>query len=44
MFSRCSSGELHAGLDGYAAERFDAMCGRYAAYIARERHRLGISG
>jgi hypothetical protein len=33
-------GQLHAGLDGYAAERFDAMCSRYARYIARERGRL----
>ena len=31
--------EVHAGLDGYAAERFAAMCERYRAYIARERAR-----
>jgi hypothetical protein len=29
--------ELHPELDGYAAERFSAMCERYAAFIARER-------
>jgi hypothetical protein len=33
-------GRIQAGLDGYAAERFDAMCDRYAQYIARERARL----
>jgi hypothetical protein len=37
-------GKIHAGLDAYAAERFDAMCNRYAAYIARERARLGTAG
>ncbi len=37
-------GELHAGLDGYAAERFEAMCTRYAAFIARERERIGTAG
>jgi hypothetical protein len=31
---------LHRGLDGPAAERFEEMRGRYAAYIARERDRL----
>jgi hypothetical protein len=31
--------ELHAGLDGYAAERLQAMRERYAPYIARERAR-----
>jgi hypothetical protein len=31
--------ELHPELDGYAAERFDAMRERYAAFIARERAR-----
>ena len=36
-------GELNAGLDGYAAERFEVMCGRYAAFIARERERLEMS-
>lgn len=35
--------KLHGGLDGYAAERFEGMCSRYAGYIARERDRLGIS-
>lgn len=33
-------GQLDAGLDGYAAERFEVMCTRYAPYIARERSRL----
>jgi hypothetical protein len=37
-------GELHAGLDGYAAERFETMCTRYAQYIARERARLQRAG
>ncbi len=40
-------GELHAGLDGYAAERFEAMCTRYAAFIARERDAprdVGLTG
>jgi len=37
-------GELHSGLDGYAAERFEAMCTRYAAFIARERERIEMSG
>ena len=31
--------ELHGGLDGYAAERFEQMRERYAGYIARERAR-----
>jgi hypothetical protein len=35
-------GELHGGLDGYAAERLEAMCERYSAYIARERERLAM--
>ncbi len=34
-------GELQPGLDGYAAERFRAMCERYAGFIARERARAG---
>ena len=33
-------GRLDRRVDGYAAERFEAMCSRYAAYIARERARL----
>ncbi len=32
--------ELNAGLDGHGAERFAAMCERYAAFIARERARV----
>jgi hypothetical protein len=32
--------DLHAGLDGYAASRFEAMCQRYAGFIERERARL----
>ncbi|HWE32897.1 MAG TPA: hypothetical protein VG410_05380 [Solirubrobacteraceae bacterium] len=31
--------ELNAGLDGYAAERFQLMRQRYAEFIARERAR-----
>jgi hypothetical protein len=31
--------ELHAGLDGYASERFQSMCERYADFISRERAR-----
>jgi hypothetical protein len=31
--------QLHAGLDGYAAERLASMCDRYEAFIARERAR-----
>jgi hypothetical protein len=31
--------ELWPVLDGHAAERFDRMCERYAAYIERERAR-----
>jgi hypothetical protein len=31
--------ELHARLDGYAAERFEQMRTRYATYIAREQDR-----
>lgn len=34
-------GYLHADLDGHAAERLETMCQRYAAYIQRERARLG---
>ncbi len=30
-------GKLHEELDGYAAERFQRMCERYASFIARER-------
>ena len=33
-------GALHAGIDSYAAERFEEMITRYAGYIARERARL----
>jgi hypothetical protein len=36
--------ELHAGLDGYAAERLTAMGERYAEFIARERSRPEGSG
>jgi hypothetical protein len=32
--------ELTADLDSHARERFEAMCTRYADYIARERSRL----
>ncbi len=31
--------EVHAGLDGYAAERLASMCDRYAGFITRERAR-----
>jgi hypothetical protein len=31
--------ELRSDLDGHAAERFEAMLTRYAAYISRERAR-----
>lgn len=31
--------ELGPELDGYASERLGAMCGKYAAFIARERTR-----
>jgi hypothetical protein len=31
--------EVHAELDGYAAERLRNMCERYAGFIARERAR-----
>jgi len=37
-------GKIHGAIDGHAAERFEAMCGRYAAYIARERARLKTLG
>ena len=33
--------ELHAGLDGYAAQRLAAMRDRYRAFIDRERVRPG---
>ena len=33
--------ELAPELDGYAFDRFSAMCQRYAAFIARERRRSG---
>lgn len=33
--------ELHAGLDAYAAERFERMRERYGAFIERERLRPG---
>lgn len=36
--------ELNGALDGYAAERFDAMRARYANYIERERERQRVSG
>ena len=32
--------ELHAGLDGYASERLQAMRERYASYIEHERARI----
>ncbi len=32
-------GELHGGLDSYAAERLNQMLERYAGYIDRERAR-----
>ena len=35
---------IHAGIDGHAAERFEEMCSRYSAYIARERSRLDTLG
>ncbi len=31
--------EVHAGVDGYAAQRLRDMCDRYAGFIARERER-----
>jgi hypothetical protein len=37
-------GQLHAGLDGHAAARFDEMVGRYSGYISRERARLEAIG
>ena len=37
-------GQLHAGLDGHAAARFDEMVSRYSGYIARERTRLEAIG
>ncbi len=33
--------ELDRGLDGYAAERLEAMWQRYAGFIERERARMG---
>ena len=35
--------ELVGSLDDHAAERYDAMCTRYAGFIERERSRLGRS-
>jgi hypothetical protein len=32
--------EVHAELDGYAADRLEQMCARYAGFIERERARL----
>ena len=37
-------GAVHAGIDGYAAERFEAMLSRYSGYISRERARLDALG
>jgi hypothetical protein len=37
-------GRIQASVDGYAAERFEAMCARYGGYIARERARLEAIG
>jgi hypothetical protein len=37
-------GRLDAGVDGYAAERFQEMVSRYSGYIARERARLEALG
>jgi hypothetical protein len=37
-------GQINAGVDAYAAERFEEMVGRYAGYIARERARLEALG
>jgi hypothetical protein len=37
-------GRLDARVDGYAADRFEAMCQRYVTYIARERARLETLG
>jgi hypothetical protein len=37
-------GRLDRRVDGYAADRFEAMCSRYATYIARERARLETLG
>jgi hypothetical protein len=36
--------ELHDTLDGYAAERLNAMLSRYARFIERERARLTGAG
>lgn len=36
-------GEISAGLDGHAAQRFDAMVERYGAFIRRERERIAIA-
>jgi len=33
--------QLTGNLDGYAAQRFQEMCERYAGFIARERARVG---
>ena len=35
--------ELSADLDGYAAERLETMCRRYAGYIERERGRQDVA-
>jgi hypothetical protein len=35
--------DIHADLDGRAAERFDEMCQRYAGFISRERARIEAS-
>ena len=37
-------GQLHADLDGHAAERFNEMVSRYSGYISRERARLEALG
>jgi hypothetical protein len=37
-------GRLDRRVDGYAADRFEAMCSLYATYIARERARLETLG
>ncbi len=34
--------DLVRSLDGHAGERLDAMCSRYAEFIARERARAGV--
>lgn len=37
-------GKIDSAIDEHAAERFEAMCARYAGYIARERARLEAIG